>query len=93
MAENVLGSSFGSSTLHVEPRQVTAKDPLNVRTLAGPLMPGSYVYENNVRTVFRQPEGNKHKKLSKTKGKRAIVVEARLHWRRLLDSDFLLQEK
>ncbi|EEB14437.1 conserved hypothetical protein [Pediculus humanus corporis] len=31
MAENILGSSFGSSTLRVEPRQVTAKNSFGMR--------------------------------------------------------------
>lgn len=65
MAENSLGSSFGSSTLHVEPRQVTAKDTLGVRAFSH----RTHFRDNDIRTIMRQPEGNKYKKFGKAKGK------------------------
>lgn len=67
MAENELGSSFGSSTLQVEPRQVTAKSPSDLNRFSQ----DSYYREKN-RHAGSRPQGvNKHKKLNKSKGKLA----------------------
>lgn len=65
MAENELGSSFGASTLQVEPRQVTEKSPSDLKGLSQ----DSYYREKNRHTVSRPNGTNKQKKLNKSKGK------------------------
>lgn len=64
MAENELGSSFGSSTLQVEPRQVTAKSPSDLNGFSQ----DSYYREKSRHTVSRPHGINKQKKLNKSKG-------------------------
>lgn len=64
IATNILGSSFGSSTLHVEPLQVTAKNSIGTSSFSH----NPRFIEDNERIPQRQPEGNKYKKFNKTEG-------------------------
>lgn len=70
MAENELGSSFGSSTLHVEPRQFTAKSASDLKGLT------RETYHRD-EDALRPHSGNKHKKMkakSETLSARLILA-------------------